>query len=447
MQNKKLGQLADRPLEGDTMNLLVIGSGGREHALVAKLKENIEVQKIYCIPGNPGIAQIAECVEVDSLDNAALVAFAIAHSIDLTVVGPEIPLSNGIVDEFTANGLACFGPTQAAAQIESSKTFAKNLMEKYDIPTAKFAVFSRAEEAKKYIKSQGAPVVVKADGLAAGKGVVVAMNMDEALAAIDMIMCDGVFGQAGSQVVIEEFLVGEEASILAFTDGKTIIPMVAAQDHKRVYDLDQGPNTGGMGAYAPAPVITPAVSEQILKEIFQPTIAAMDNEGCFYTGCLYLGLIMTVDGPKVIEFNARFGDPETQVVLPLLDSDLVTIMQACIKGNLAETTVKWKNEAAVCIVLAAGGYPEAYNKGDIINGIDKARHQGAHVFHAGTASREGQVVTNGGRVLGITATDADIMQAVTKAYQAVSEITFKGMHYRKDIAHRAIKKARLEQAF
>jgi len=422
------------------MNLLVIGSGGREHALVAKLKENIDVQKIYCAPGNPGIAQIAECVEIDSMDNAALVAFAKAHTIGLTVVGPEIPLSNGIVDAFQANGLACFGPTQAAAQIESSKTFAKHLMEKYDIPTAKFAVFDHARKAKEYIQSQGVPVVVKADGLAAGKGVVVAMNMDEALAAVDMIMCDGVFGEAGSQVVIEEFLVGEEASILAFTDGKTIIPMVAAQDHKRVYEHDQGPNTGGMGAYAPAPVITPAISAQVLKEILQPTIDAMKSEGCSYSGCLYLGLIMTADGPKVIEFNARFGDPETQVVLPLLESDLVTIMQACINGTLADTTVKWKDEAAVCVVLAAGGYPEKYNKGDIISGIDKAEQQGAYVFHAGTASHEGKVVTNGGRVLGITATAVDIMQAVDKVYQAIEMITFKNMHYRKDIAHRAIRK-------
>jgi phosphoribosylamine--glycine ligase len=438
-QYKNSGQLADSPLEGDTMNLLVIGSGGREHALVAKLKENAEVQKIYCIPGNPGIAQIAECVEMDSLDNAALVAFAKAHTIDLTVVGPEIPLSNGIVDAFEADGLACFGPTQAAARIESSKTFAKHLMAKYDIPTAKFAVFNHAKEAKEYIQSQGAPVVVKADGLAAGKGVVVAMNMDEALAAVDMIMCDGVFGQAGSQVVIEEFLVGEEASILAFTDGKTIIPMVAAQDHKRVYEHDQGPNTGGMGAYAPAPIITPAISEQVMKKILQPTIEAMESEGCPYSGCLYLGLIMTADGPKVIEFNARFGDPETQVVLPLLDSDLVTIMHACINGTLADTTVKWKEEAAVCVVLAAGGYPETYNKGDIISGIDKAEQQGAYVFHAGTASHEGQVITNGGRVLGVTSTASDIRQAVDKVYQAIDNIKFKGMHYRKDIAYRAMK--------
>jgi phosphoribosylamine--glycine ligase len=422
------------------MNLLVIGSGGREHALVSKLKENVDVRKIYCVPGNPGIAEIAECVEMDIMDNAALVAFAKAHQIKLTVVGPEMPLSNGIVDVFQTNGLACFGPTQAAARIESSKTFAKHLMEKYDIPTAKFAVFNDADIAKTYIKDQGAPVVVKADGLAAGKGVVVAMTIKEALAAVDMIMCDGAFGQAGSQVVIEEFLMGEEASILAFTDGKTIIPMVAAQDHKRVYDQDQGPNTGGMGAYAPAPVITPSISEQVMREVLEPTIHAMASEGCPYCGCLYAGLIITEDGPKVIEFNARFGDPETQVVLPLLDSDLVTIMQACIEGTLGGLSVTWKNEAAVCVVLAAGGYPEKYNKGDIITGIDEAEQQGSHVFHAGTASHENQVVTNGGRVLGVTATASDIKQGVAKAYQAIAKIKFKDMHYRKDIAYRAIKK-------
>lgn len=421
------------------MNILVIGSGGREHALVSKLKQSPQVRKIYCAPGNPGIANIAECVAIDSMDNAALIDFAVSHQIGLTVVGPEVPLSNGIVDAFKVNGLACFGPTQAAARIESSKTFAKELMEKYNIPTAKFAVFTDADGAKEYIKNQGAPVVVKADGLAAGKGVVVAMTIDEALSAVDMMMCDGAFGQAGSQIVVEEFLVGEEASILTFTDGKTIVPMVAAQDHKRVYDNDQGPNTGGMGAYAPAPVITPAISEQVMREILQPTIAAMESEGCLYCGCLYLGLIMTAEGPKVIEFNARFGDPETQVVLPLLDSDLVTIMEACIHGTLAKTTVKWKEQAAICIVLAAGGYPEGYKKGDVIAGIEEAEKQGAYVFHAGTAIQGDKVVTNGGRVLGVTATASDILQAVGKAYQAVEKIKFNGLHYRKDIAFRAVK--------
>jgi len=421
------------------MNILVIGSGGREHALVSKLKESKQVKKIYCTPGNPGIAQIAECGAIDINDNKGLLNFAVAHHIDLTVVGPEVPLANGIVDAFSDKGLKIFGPTQSAARIEGSKAFAKDLMAKYNIPTAGYAVFTDAEAAKQYITQQGAPVVVKADGLAAGKGVVVAMTIDEALAAVDMIMCDNAFGSAGSQVVIEEFLVGEEASILAFTDGKTIVPMVAAQDHKRVYDHDQGPNTGGMGAYAPAPVITPAVSSQVMREILQPTIDAMMSEGCPYCGCLYLGLIMTTDGPKVIEFNARFGDPETQVVLPLLNSDLVTIMDACMNGTLAETEVKWKDGAAVCIVMASGGYPATYHNGDAISGITEAEKQGAYVFHAGTAMIDGQFVTNGGRILGVTATASGIKQAVEKAYQAVSKIKFNGMHYRKDIAHRAIK--------
>lgn len=423
---------------GYLVDILVIGSGGREHALVSKLQESAHVEKIYCIPGNPGIAEIAECAAIDITDNAALVDFALTRGIGLTVVGPEIPLANGIVNDFNDKGLKIFGPTQGAARIEGSKAFAKYLMQKYNIPTAGFAVFTDAEAAKQYITKQGAPVVVKADGLAAGKGVVVAMTVAEALAAVDMIMCDNAFGLAGSQVVIEEFLVGEEASILAFTDGKTIVPMVAAQDHKRVYDNDQGPNTGGMGAYAPAPVITPAVSEQVMSDILKPTIDAMVSEGCPYCGCLYLGLIMTADGPKVIEFNARFGDPETQVVLPLLDSDLVTIMEACINGTLANVEIKWKDATAVCIVMASGGYPAAYHNGDVISGIEEAEKQGAYVFHAGTAAVDGQFVTKGGRVLGVTATASDIKQAVDKAYQAVAKINFNGMHYRKDIAHRAI---------
>ena len=423
------------------MDILVIGGGGREHALVSKLKESPQVNKIYCAPGNPGIAEMAECVALDVNDNAVLVDFVTAHGIDLTVVGPEMYLVNGVVDAFTRKGLKIFGPDQKAAQIEGSKAFSKYLMEKYKIPTAAFAVFTDAEEAKAYIRQQGAPLVVKADGLAAGKGVVVAMTLDEALAAIDMIMCDQVFGLSGSQVVIEEFLVGEEASILAFTDGKTIIPMVAAQDHKRVYDNDQGPNTGGMGAYAPAPVVTADLSEQVMKEILQPTVDAMTSEGCPYCGCLYAGLIMTADGPKVIEFNARFGDPETQVVLPLLDSDLVTIMEACINGTLADVDIKWKKSAAVCVVVASGGYPGPYDNGHVIEGIQEAEAQGAYVFHAGTATHDDHVVTNGGRVLGVTAIAPDIEQAVEKAYRALGQLSFNGMHYRKDIAHRAIKKA------
>jgi len=423
------------------VNILVIGGGGREHALVSKLQESTRVQKIYCVPGNPGIAEIAECVAIDANDHVALINFAVTHKIDLTVVGPEIYLVNGIVDAFTAKGLKIFGPSQSAARIEGSKAFSKYLMEKYEIPTAKFAVFGDAEAAKTYIRRQGAPLVVKADGLAAGKGVVVAMTVDEALVAVERIMCDNVFGLAGSRVVIEEFLVGEEASVLAFTDGKTIIPMVAAQDHKRVYDLDQGPNTGGMGAYAPAPVVTAALSEQIMRDVLQPTVDAMADEGCPYCGCLYAGLIMTNEGPKVIEFNARFGDPETQVVLPLLDSDLVTIMEACIDGTLATTRIAWKEAAAVCIVMASGGYPEKYDNGHVIHGLHEAQQEGARIFHAGTAMHDGHFVTNGGRVLGVTMVATDIKQAVDRGYQAIKAINFNGMHYRTDIAHSAIEKA------
>lgn len=420
------------------MQVLVIGGGGREHALAWKAAQSASVDQVYCVPGNPGIAQIATCASIDITDNDALVKFAQEHQIDLTIVGPEVPLANGVVDAFRAQGLAIFGPTQAAAQIEGSKSFAKDLMKKYHIPTAKFEVFTEAEAAKAYIVEQGAPIVIKADGLAAGKGVVVAMTLDEALEAVDMMMCDNAFGNAGAQVVIEEFLSGEEASILTFCDGTTIVPMISSQDHKRAYDNDEGPNTGGMGTYAPAPVVTADVLARVQKEILEPTVAAMKAEGIPYTGCLYAGLMITEDGPKVIEFNARFGDPETQVVLPLLDSDMVEIMTACVKGNLADLDIKWKDEAAVCVVMAAGGYPQSYHKGDVITGLDKAAELGATVFHAGTAIKDGEVVTNGGRVLGVTALGSDIRLAVNNAYQAVKSIQFDNVHYRNDIAYRAI---------
>lgn len=419
------------------MRVLVIGGGGREHALAWKLAASPRVEKLYCAPGNPGIGKIAECVQIDINNNTALVEFAVKNKIGLTVVGPEAPLANGVVDAFNAKGLKVFGPSRQAAQIEGSKSFAKELMKKYKIPTAGFEVFIDAPSAKDYINKHGAPVVVKADGLAAGKGVIVAMTVEEALEAIDAIMCDKAFGTAGSQVVIEDYLTGEEASLLAFTDGKTIVPMVAAQDHKRIFDGDQGPNTGGMGAYAPAPVITPSIREQVFQEVLQPVIDAMAKEGCPYCGCLYAGLMITADGPKVIEFNARFGDPETQVVLPLLESDLTVVMEACADGNLADVTIEWKNETAVCIVAAAKGYPANYAKNDLITGIEEANKQ-ALVFHAGTALKEGALVTSGGRVLGVTAVAPNIATAVEKAYQAVQKIEFDGMQYRRDIAHRAI---------
>ncbi len=420
------------------MRVLVIGGGGREHALVWKLAASPRVEKIYCAPGNPGIGALAECIDIDVKDNTALVTFAWENKIDLTVVGPEAPLANGVVDVFAAHGLKIFGPSQAAARIEGSKAFAKDLMKRYGIPTAGYGVFTDADDAKAYIKEQGAPIVVKADGLAAGKGVVVAMTEAEALAAVDMIMTDAVFGTAGARVVVEEFMQGEEASLLAFTDGRTVVPMVSAQDHKRVFDGDRGPNTGGMGAYAPAPVVTPAVLERVMTEILQPAVDAMRAEGCPYCGCLYAGLMITDAGPKVVEFNARFGDPETQVVLPLLDSDLTTVMEACIDGALDKATVSWRDEAAVCVVMAAGGYPGEYGKGDAISGLDAAAAAGAVVFHAGTALKGDSVVTNGGRVLGVTAMDKDVLRAIEKAYAAVDKISFAGAHCRRDIARRVI---------
>lgn len=422
------------------MRVLVIGGGGREHALVWKLSQSPQVDEIYCIPGNPGIAALACCVEIDIADNAALARFARQQDIGLTIVGPELPLVNGICDYFANQGLAVFGPSQAAAQIEGSKTFAKDLMRKYGIPSARYATFTSAEEAKAYIREQGAPIVVKADGLAAGKGVVVALAVEEALAAVDTMMTERIFGDAGTVLVVEEFMEGEEASLLAFTDGYTVVPMVAAQDHKRIFDNDAGPNTGGMGTYAPAPVVTEALKEQIVREVLQPAVEAMRKEGCLYKGCLYAGLMITAEGPKVVEFNARFGDPETQVVLPLLKTDLLTVLTACVNGTLADTAIEWSEEAAVCVVLAAGGYPGWYQKGHVISGIEKAEQQGALVFHAGTASDKGNVVTAGGRVLGVTAVSGSIAGAVDKVYGAIPEIQFTDMHYRRDIAHRALRR-------
>ncbi len=396
--------------------------------------------KIYCAPGNPGIGELAECVNI-SVDNIkALCGFAREHNVDLTVVGPEKPLTEGIVDYFSAQGLKIFGPTQDAAQLEGSKSFAKARMQQYGIPTADFKVFDSAAPARAYIERQGTGLVVKADGLAAGKGVVVAETAAEALQAIDEIMLEKVHGDAGSQVVLEERLIGEEASLLAFTDGFVVVPMVAAQDHKRVGDGDTGPNTGGMGAYAPAPVMTPELLATVQRTILQPMIDGLRNDGILYQGCLYAGLMITDDGPKVIEFNARFGDPETQVVLPLLEGDLLPVLEACIDGTLAEREVVWKDSAAVCVVLAAGGYPGDYRRGDVISGLAAAEAKGAIVFHAGTVLANDAVVTNGGRVMGVTAVAANIAAAVVKVYPAVEQIKFAGLQYRKDIAHRALQR-------
>ena len=419
------------------MNILVIGSGGREHALYWKLSESPQTEQIYAIPGNPGMGTSA-AIALD--DHAAILRFVKEHEIGLVVVGPEVPLMNGLVDELEAAGIRAFGPRANAAEIEGSKSFAKDLMKKYGIPTARYEVFTAAEPARAYIRQEGAPIVVKADGLAAGKGVIVAMTEQEALDAVDAIMEDHSFGDAGARVVIEEFMEGEEASLLAFTDGTTIRPMISAQDHKRAYDGDRGPNTGGMGTYAPAPVMTPEMTERAVEEILKPTIAAMAKEGRTYRGCLYLGLMVTADGPKVVEFNARFGDPETQVVLPLLDSDLVAIMCACADGTLADVPIRWKEGAAVCVVLASGGYPGHYEKGQEIHGLADAEAMGALVFHAGTAMKDGKLVTNGGRVLGVVGRGADISSAVDVAYVAAAKISFKDAYYRKDIAHRALER-------
>lgn len=421
------------------MNILVIGSGGREHTLAWKLAQSPLATKIYAIPGNPGMADVAECVAGISItDNAAVARFAQEKSVDLAVVGPEVPLTNGLVDALNAVGIKAFGPTKLAAEIEGSKAFSKGLMKKYNIPTAKYEVFTDAQAAKDYIKAEGAPIVIKADGLAAGKGVIVAMTEAEALAAIADIMEDGEFGAAGSRVVIEEFMEGEEASLLCFTDGETIKPMISSQDHKRAYDGDEGPNTGGMGTYAPAPVMTEAMVQTAYDSILVPTIKAMAAEGRPYKGCLYAGLMITADGPKVVEFNARFGDPETQVVLPLLESDLVEIMLACADGTLSSQEINWSDGAAVCVVMASGGYPKAYEKGKAISGLDAAKDAGALVFHAGTAEQDGAIVTAGGRVLGVVAKAADVKSAVDKAYAGVAKISFDGAFYRKDIAHRAL---------
>ncbi len=424
------------------MQILIIGGGGREHALAWKLAQSKHVKKIYAAPGNPGIEQLAVCVNLDINNPASVVEFAKQNKIDLTVVGPEASLVNGIADLFEQAGLLLFGPNKDAARIEGSKIFAKELMKKYNIPSAAYESFRDAEVAKEYIRKQGAPIVIKADGLAAGKGVVVAQTLDEALDAVDKMLLDSEFGEAGSNIVVEEFLCGEEVSLLAFTDGKTIVPMVAAQDHKRIFDADQGPNTGGMGTYAPAPALTEELKQEAITKVLEPTIKAMAQEGCPYKGCLYAGLILTAQGIKVIEFNARFGDPETQVILPLLETDLVDILLACVHGTLEKTKIRWNDSAAVCVVLSAEGYPAAnYRKGDVIVGLEEiVEMNNVEVFHAGTDyNKQGDIITKGGRVLGVVGFEQDLQTAQNLAYKGVNSISFTGMHYRKDIAWRALK--------
>lgn len=420
------------------MKVCVIGSGGREHALAWCLSISPSVTKVYAIPGSAAMSDCAELVGIDWEQSDHLIHFLKDNQVDLVVVGPEAPLVAGLADVLNKAGIPVFGPSKAAAQLEGSKVFAKDLMKKYNIPTAAYGVFHKVDEAKDFIAQTGAPIVVKADGLAAGKGVVVAMTIDEANAAVEDMLSGNRFGEAGSTVVIEEFMEGEEASLLAFVDGKTVVPMIASQDHKRIFDGDKGPNTGGMGTYAPAPVLTDALRDEAMKTILEPMVEAMQKEGMPYVGCLYAGLMITLQGPKVVEFNARFGDPETQVVLPLLDSDLGQIMMACATGTLTTDMVKWKDSSAACVILASKGYPETVSKGDIIYG-DIKQYDTTIVFHSGTKLVGDEYVTNGGRVLGVVGLGKDLRTALDRAYGRIEHIDFEGMQYRTDIGAKAFK--------
>jgi len=421
------------------LKVLVVGGGGREHTLVWKLKQSPRVAKIYCAPGNAGIAGEAQCVNIGAEDIDSLLKFALDEKIELTVVGPEAPLTLGIVDRFREAGLRIFGPSRKAAEIEGSKVLAKEIMSKYNIPTGRYADFTNPDAAISYIKENGAPIVVKADGLAAGKGVIVAMDEKTAIDAVKMIMKDRVFGESGNRIIVEEYLEGEEVSILAFTDGTAVIPMVPSQDHKRIFDNDEGPNTGGMGAYSPTPVYTREIEEFALEKILIPTVRGMKEEGRTYEGVLYAGLILTKDGPKVLEYNARFGDPETQAVLIRLESDLAEIIEGIVDKRLEGMEIKWRDEAAVCVVMASGGYPGSYDKGKVISGIREAEAAGATVFHAGTAQKDGKIVNSGGRVLGVTALGQTIPEAINNVYKAVQKITWDGVQYRTDIGKKALK--------
>lgn len=416
------------------MKLMVIGGGGREHAIIRKLKENPAVEVIYALPGNAGMREAIPVPEIGAKDIPAQVAFALSHGVDYAVVAPDDPLALGAVDALTAAGIPCFGPDARAAVIESSKAFAKDLMKKYGIPTARYETFSDPESACAYLETCSLPIVVKADGLALGKGVIIAEDEKTALEAIHSIMGDRIFGASGSRIVVEEFLEGPEVSVLSFTDGKTLVPMVSSKDHKRALDDDKGLNTGGMGTIAPNPFYTPEIAERCMKEIFLPTMAAMNAEGRTFKGCLYFGLMLTKNGPKVIEYNCRFGDPETQVVLPLLKTDLLTIFQAVRDGRLAEVPVEFSDGAAACVILASGGYPQKYQTGFEIHGLDEmGQAPGVTVYHAGTRLEDGKFRTSGGRVLGVTAVGGDLSEALAKSYAAAEKIVFEGVHYRKDI--------------
>ncbi len=413
------------------MKVLVVGSGGREHAICWKLAQSPKVTELFCAPGNGGIAQVATCVDIKATDVDAMVAWAKDNAMDLVMVAPDDPLALGMVDAMERSGIAAFGPRANAAIIEASKAFSKELMAKYHIPTAKHQTFTDLSAAEDYIRAQGAPIVVKADGLALGKGVIVAQSVEEALEAVRSMMVDKKFGASGATVVIEECMTGPEVTVLAFCDGKTVVPMPSSQDHKRAFDGNQGPNTGGMGAISPSPYYTPELAKRCMEEIFQPTVAALAAEGRPFQGVIYFGLMLTPSGPKVVEYNARFGDPECQAVLSLLESDLLDILLACRDKTLAQADIRWRSNAACCLVLASGGYPGSYDKGYPITGLDAVKD--ATVFHAGTALKDGQVVTNGGRVLGVTAVAPTLDQAIEKAYAAAKPIHFEKMQYRTDI--------------
>jgi len=423
------------------MKILVVGSGGREHALVWKIKQSKKVGKIYCAPGNAGISKLAECVDIAATDVKKLLSFAKKEKIDLTVVGPESSLVAGIVDAFEKDGLRIFGPTMRAAELEGSKVFSKEFLEKYKVPTAKFKVFKDSEKAKKYIDSYGAPIVVKADGLAAGKGVIVAQTIEEAKQAVDLIMSDKAFGSAGDKIIVETCLSGEEASFIAFTDGKTVLPLPTSQDHKAVFDNDQGPNTGGMGAYSPAPVVNDEIADFVMNRVMLPTIRGLEAEGRPYKGMLYAGLMIDGAEINVLEFNCRFGDPEAQPLLMRLKSDIIDIFEAAIDGKLDRIDMKIDPRPTVCVVMASGGYPGAYQTGKSISGLAKAaKCTGVEVFHAGTAKKQGRMVTSGGRVLGVTAVGNTLKEAIARAYDAVDEIKWSDCFYRTDIGDKALRR-------
>ena len=421
------------------MKVLVIGGGGREHALVWKISQSPKIEKLFCSPGSAAIGELAECVAIGPEQIKKLADFAAKEKIDLTVVGPELPLTLGITDLFEERGLRIFGPNREAAQLEGSKAFAKEILRDNAIPTAAFGTFTDAALAKNFIAKQNTPIVVKADGLAAGKGVLICPTRAEADAAVDEILLGKAFGPAGEKVVIEEFLDGEEASFMVLTDGDHILPLASSQDHKRAFDNDEGPNTGGMGAYSPAPVVTPEMHRRILHEILAPLLAGLKKKNIRYRGVIYIGLMITQGGPTVLEFNARFGDPECQPIMMRLKSDFVELMEAVIDGRLDEAQARWHDDAAVCVVLAAAGYPGAYDKGKEILGLERLRDwSNGFVFHAGTTKDNGRWVTSGGRVLGVTARGKSVADAVREAYRAVGEISWDGMHYRKDIARKAL---------